>query len=213
MYGLTVEQLQDLLPGIFGFAGLYVLSLLLSIGIYVVTSLSLHTMAKRRFIDKPWLAWIPIGNLWILGAIADHYQLCAKGRVKARGKVLMGIYIVMAAILVGMIVVCFQMLQDLRGVVDLYSGRVIGDVWGAIGNEMIWLAVLYLLLMAAAIVQVVFAYICYYDLFASCDPDNAVLYLVLSIVFPIVLPVFLFACRHKEKGLVMTRRIPENPVI
>lgn len=206
MNGLSPQQLQLLLSESMVVLLLSAISSLLSVGIYVVTSLSLHAMAKGRFIEKAWLAWIPVGNLWILGSIADHYQLCARGRVKSRRKVLMGIYIVMAAILVGMIVVCFQMVKDLRGVVDLYSGRVIGDWWGAIGNELIWLAVLYLLVICAAIVQLVFAYICYYDLFRSCDPKNAVIYLVLSIVFPVILPVFLFACRHKQLGLTPQHR-------
>ena len=55
-------------------------------------------------------------------------------------------YIVMVVIMVGMIVVCVGMIKDLRGVVDLYSGRVIGDWWGAIGDELIWLLVLYMLI-------------------------------------------------------------------
>ena len=206
MNGLSPQQLQLLLSESMVVLLLSAISSLLSVGIYVVTSLSLHAMAKGRFIEKAWLAWIPVGNLRILGSIADHYLLCARGRGKSRRKVLMGIYIVMAAILVGMIVVCFQMVKDLRGVVDLYSGRVIGDWWGAIGNELIWLAVLYLLVICAAIVQLVFAYICYYDLFRSCDPENAVIYLVLSIVFPVILPVFLFACRHKQLGLTPQHR-------
>ena len=206
MNGLSPQQLQLLLSESMVVLLLSAISSLLSVGIYVVTSLSLHAMAKGRFIEKAWLAWIPVGNLWILGSIADHYQLCARGRVKSRRKVLMGIYIVMAAILVGMIVVCFQMVKDLRGVVDLYSGRVIGDWWGAIGNELIWLAVLYLLVICAAIVQLVFAYICYYDLFRSCQPKNAVIYLVLSIVFSFLQLVFLFACRHKQLGLTPQHR-------
>jgi hypothetical protein len=207
MNGLIPQQLQLLSESMIVLL-LSAISSLLSVGIYVVTSLSLHAMAKGRFIEKAWLAWIPVGNLWILGSIADHYQLCARGRVKSRRKVLMAAYIVMAAILVGMIVVCFQMVKDLRGVVDLYSGRVIGDWWGAIGNELIWLAVLYLLVICAAIVQLVFAYICYYDLFRSCDPKNAVIYLVLSIVFSFLQPVFLFACRHKQLGLAPSYRKP-----
>ena len=206
MNGLSPQQLQLLLSESMIVLVLSAISSLLSVGIYVVTSLSLHAMAKGRFIEKAWLAWIPVGNLWILGSIADHYQLCARGRVKSRRKVLMGIYIVMAAVLVGMNVVVFQMVKDLRGVVDLYSGRVIGDWWGAIGNELIWLAVLYLLVICAAIVQLVFAYICYYDLFRSCDPENAGIYLVLSIVFSFLQPVFLFACRHKQLGLAPQHR-------
>ena len=63
-----------------------------------------------------------------------------------------------------------------------------------------------MIVICAAIMQLVFAYICYYDLFRSCDPENAGIYLVLSIVFSFLQPVFLFACRHKQLGLTPQHR-------
>ena len=209
MNELTQAQLQAMLPSTVFLLIVSAVSSLLSIGIYIIASHSLHTIAKRRLIAHPWLAWLPIGNLWILGSVADHYRLCSLSQVKHRRRTLMIPYIVMVVIMVGMIVVCVGMIKDLQGVVDLYSGRVIGDWWGAIGDELIWLLVLYMLIFATLIVQLVFTYIAYYDLFCSCDPRNAVIYLVLSILFPVILPVFLFACRHKQNGLMPKRRAAE----
>ena len=39
----------------------------LAIGVacYVLQALSLYSLAKRREINKPWLAWIPLANAWI----------------------------------------------------------------------------------------------------------------------------------------------------
>lgn len=206
MNGLTPQQLQAMLPGLLGIAVLSVVYMLLSVGIYIVASLSMHAMAKRRFIEKAWLAWIPVGNLWILGSIADHYHLCARGRVKSRRKVLMATCIAMVVIYVASMILGFSMVKALLPVIDLATGKIIGNWMGAIGSHLIGLMVLYLLLVAVSIVQLVFAYICYYDLFRSCDPKNAVIYLVLSIVFPVILPVFLFACRHKQLGLTPQHR-------
>lgn len=59
---------------------------------------------------------------------------------------------------------------------------------------------------AIAVTAVVFYYISLYHLFKSCDPDNAVLYLVLSIVISVACPIILFVVRKKDKG------IPENGV-
>ena len=42
---------------------------------------------------------------------------------------------------------------------------------------------------------------CYYDLYCSCDPNNSVLFLILSIVFSGIMPFFVFACRNKDNGI------------
>lgn len=45
---------------------------------YVLMSLGLMNMAKNQNIDNPWLAWIPIGNLWIIGKIIKTVDLGEK---------------------------------------------------------------------------------------------------------------------------------------
>ena len=47
---------------------------IIQIAVYVFTSLALYTIAKRRGINHPWLSWIPVANVWILGSIADQYR-------------------------------------------------------------------------------------------------------------------------------------------
>ena len=41
-------------------------------------------------------------------------------------------------------------------------------------------------------------YIAYYDVFKSCKPKNAVLFLVLSIVFDVTLPFFVFGTYFEQ---------------
>ena len=57
---------------------------------YVLQSVGLYTMAKRRGIQNPWLAWIPIGNRWLLGALADdaHFR---RGRRTSYGIILLAV--------------------------------------------------------------------------------------------------------------------------
>ena len=49
---------------------------ILGIGIinYVLQSLAMYTIADRRRIPNAWLAWLPFGNVWILGSIVDHQE-------------------------------------------------------------------------------------------------------------------------------------------
>ena len=48
-----------------------ILIVLINIVLYVIKSLGLYTIAKRRGIHHPGLAWVPIANTWILGSISD----------------------------------------------------------------------------------------------------------------------------------------------
>ncbi len=45
------------------------------IAAYAVISFSLYTMAKNRGIQNPWLAWIPIANLYILAQIIQTLNI------------------------------------------------------------------------------------------------------------------------------------------
>jgi hypothetical protein len=62
-------------------------------------------------------------------------------------------------------------------------------------------AVFALLAWVLNVVGLVFQYVCYNDLYASCCPENQVLFLVLSILFNVTLPFFVFACRNKDGGM------------
>lgn len=42
---------------------------MLSLISYVFTSTALFTISKNAGISKPWLAWIPIANVWIIGEL------------------------------------------------------------------------------------------------------------------------------------------------
>ena len=36
---------------------------------YVLQALGMYRIAERRGIHRPWLAWIPVANSWVLGSI------------------------------------------------------------------------------------------------------------------------------------------------
>ena len=69
------------------------IGMVLSVACYVLEALSLYTIAQRRGIRKPWLAWIPVVNVWIVGSISDQYQYVVNRRIQNRRKVLLGLAI------------------------------------------------------------------------------------------------------------------------
>ncbi len=89
-------------------AGFYVVYFLLvsaiSLICYIFTSLGYHTIAKRRGIGKAWLAWVPVGELWILGSISDRYQLQTHYRTKNKRKTLLWLQVILIVLFVLMLI-------------------------------------------------------------------------------------------------------------
>ena len=63
-------------------------------------------------------------------------------------------------------------------------------------------------MVGIAIAYVVVYYMALYDLYKSLDPSNCVLFLVLSIVFRVTEPFFLFFNRNKDQGMPPRRQNP-----
>ena len=161
---------------------------------YIFESLGLYTIAKRRGIHHPGLAWVPIANVWIIGSISDQYQYVAKGKIRNRRKVLLGLMIATSLISVVSIV-----LVNL----GIFDGMIMtGDVsYPAFTFAVILEVIIAMALWVISILTAVFTYITYYDLYRSCTTSNSVLFLVLSIFFDFLIPFFIFACRKKDEGM------------
>ena len=178
-----------------------------SIVMYVLNAVGLYRIAKRRGIHHAWLAWVPIGSNWLLGSISDHYQYVAKQKVTSKRKILL----ILSLCLIG----CLFVLAG--GVVAIVVAA--GSSMNAsIALGVVLLLIAYLGMMGLAIAITVFCYIAYYDLFRSCKPGNAVLFLVLSILFNVTLAFFVFFSSKSDEGMPERRprdpapRIEETPV-
>lgn len=180
---------------------IYVIAAAVSVVQYVLQSLGTYTLAKRRGIRHPWLAWLPVGINWIWGSLADQYQYVAKGRIKNRRKVLLVLnilIIVLGAVILGMYInLITQMIYNMDAMSDQ---QILGKLVGILA--------LAVALYVLSVVSVIIMYIVLHNIYVSCSPDNAVLYLVLSIVFSFLMPVFVFVCRKKDAGMP-PRKTPE----
>ena len=183
--------------------------LAIPIATYVMQSISLYTIADRRGIRNPWLSWLPVGDAWILGCISDQYRYVTRSQVKNKRKVLLVLNILMYGIIAGILAV---LLSTLPSLIQLETNQIpaemlpdfLGVLFGAMG--------LYLVLFGIAIAVAVVRYIALYDLYRSCEPSNAAMYLVLSIFISITMPIFLLVCRKKDLGMPPRRQpapIPE----
>ena len=165
---------------------------------WILSSVGLHKVAKRRGIRHAWLAWLPIGCDWVLGSISDQYQHLVQGKVTSRRKILpiLSVAIIVAAI----VYVVFTVMAELM----LIDGEAVGGALLAVGIP-------YLLFLGVYITAMVFLHICNYDFYRSCKPESAVVFLVLGIILPVCQPFFYFSCRKKDLGMVVPTPVTPEP--
>ena len=157
---------------------------------YVMTSIALYTLAKRRGIANPFLAWIPVADSWITGSVAQEYDE-REGHKRSWGKVLF--------------------VTSLIGSVGVLVGYV-GMIASAIAEAMkyapasapmeawfIKFIICYVLLLVAVVALTaagIVRYICIFKIYESTVGDKAIKYLLLSIMVPLACPICLLLCRN-----------------
>ena len=185
--------------------------MLLSIASYVLTALALYTIARRRGLKNPWLAWIPVADSWLLGSLSDQYRYVVKGEHRSKRKIL----------LLFRILITIMWISLMGLLVNLCFHAVGNAFWGTMSEERIFqilhqalnLLVVFLPLIGISIAYAVFRYMALYDLYKSLDPANCALFLVLSILFGVTEPFFLFFSRDKDDGMPPRRQpVQDSPI-
>lgn len=205
-YSYILEDLMD--TGVIASLFSGIPSTLISIASYVLTALALYTIAKRRGISKPWLAWIPVADAWILGSLSDQYRYVVKGENKSKRKALLVLSILSCVLSIAMFCIAVAMMIGaiggmMRGVAEAEMlEQILGPVVGILG--------LCLPLVGVAIAYTIIYFMALYDVYTSCDPGNNVLFLVLSILIGITKPFFLFFSRNKDNGMPPRRTEPTD---
>ena len=178
---------------------LFGMPMLVSIATYVLTALALYTIAKRRGLKNAWLAWIPVVDCWLLGSLSDQYQYVVNGQHKSKRKIL----------LLFRILITIMWISLMGLLANLFFHAFGSILWGSMNDDQIFqilhqamnLLALCLPLVGASIAYAVFRYMALYDIYRSLDPANCVLFLVLSILFGVTEPFFLFFSRNKDDGM------------
>ena len=180
------EELLMLIPGLLSGipTGLF------GVAAYILTALAVYKVSSRRGLKNPWLAWVPVVNCWLLGSLSDQYRYVVKGENKSRRKWLLALNILKAALASMLTVLAVVTVGTL--IVSHHSDAM-GAVVAVLGLAMP--------LIAVTIALCVIRYMALYDVYRSLDPANAVLYLVLSILFSPTEPFFLFFNREKDLGM------------
>ena len=181
----------------------------MSVLTYVLTSLACYAMAQRRGIHHAWLSWVPVLQIWVLGSLADQYRYVAKGQITYRRRILVTLQVIVSlvfSILIGMLLVSL-------GKAVFYSAGAGGlaRLEELVIQSIFRIGGMGLILVPFHIGLLILKYMALYDVYRSCEPQNAVLYLVLSIFISMTIPFFLFFNREKEEGMPPRKPQPCAP--
>ena len=196
-YSYLVEELLE--PGLITGLLSGTPSFLLSVAAYVLTALGLYTAADRRGIRNAWLAWIPVVNVWMIGSLSDQYRYVVKGETRNKRKTLLILNLINLVLGIAMIVFLVLLVIALVRT-EMYNYDENIALQEAI-KAVIGLGSVSVIMIGTGIASAVVRYIAMYDIYMSMDPGNSVVYLVLSIIFNITEPFFLFFNRNNDKGM------------
>ncbi len=187
-YHYSTSEL-DLLMNAFwiGIAIGLVIGGLILLTFHIFAAIGISTLAKRRGYHRPWLAWIPFAQDYLLGGIADNIQF-RKGKTSYLRQILLGLSIFYMLAYIASAIQAFQWLLDVMPAVLQGQVPVYGNSFAMVGISMF----INLLSLGYTVVKS----LAFYRVFQEYAGKNALLFLILSILFGIG-PFFLFAIRNK----------------
>ena len=181
---------------------------------YVLRSLSIYTVAKRRGSPNAGIAWVPVIWVWTLGGICDQYDGTRGIQRKWRVTLLILTVIGYAAVFIGYILMIAQLAKlaisqqnYVYGYRYDYEYAVPAEFVGALAGGTVLMILGAIAASAAAVCQ----WICQFKFFESCRPKDALKFTLLSILVPFARPICLMCCRNYDLGMPQQPQQPYYP--
>ncbi len=180
-----------------------VIGLAIAFVFYIFNALGLYQISKRRGYKNAWLAFIPVVNSFVLGGIADNINACYMKKSNHRIWLIV-LQLINCALYFAYIGVLFSFMVKVIQQAIYYGAQ---PQYSDVAPIML----MGLLMGLVSIALLVFTCICWYKIFADYSPNNATLFLILSILFGIA-PFFIFAIRNKPSASLYHAAQRANPV-
>ena len=189
------------------FIGAIAVSAVIGIAIYLLESISVYKMAKSAEVKNPWLAFIPVANDWVFGTLAEKYKK-KNGTKSARFGIILpvleGIVFIESIALTIFTVIS---IKEITGYA-LDAVNTSAEMAPEQFMSLIPVIILYFALMAVAIAYAVVFFIALWRVYSSFDKSNATLYIVLSVIFTISVPIILFIIRNRKPEFDPHNNVP-----
>lgn len=189
------------------FIGTFTISLLIGLALYLLESIGVYKMAKSAEIKNPWLSFVPVGRNWVFGTLAEKYKK-KNGTKSARFGIILpvleGIVLIEAIALTIFTVIS---IKEITGYA-LDAVNTSSEMAPEQFMSLIPVIILYFALMAVSIAYAVVFFIALWRVYSSFDKPNATLYIVLSVVFTISVPIILFIIRNRKPEFDPHNNVP-----
>ena len=189
------------------FIGAIAVSAVIGIAIYLLESISVYKMAKSAEIKNLWLVFIPVANDWVFGTLAEKYKK-KNGTKSARFGIILpvleGIVFIESIALTIFTVIS---VKEITGYA-LDAVNTSAEMAPEQFMSLIPVIILYFALMAVANAYAVVFFIALWRVYSSFDKSNATLYIVLSVIFTISVPIILFIIRNRKPEFDPHNNVP-----
>ena len=153
---------------------------------YIMSSLGLMRLAKRRNIPSPWLSWIPVASSWITGSLVDEYDF---RNGFSRGWKHWLLWSTTAAI-VSLIWYTVESITVEELMQHYYNSAHIGII-------ALRLFICLIVLIIAGSITNGLNYVCMFKIYESTVPEKALKYFLISLLVPLGQPICLLLCSGK----------------
>lgn len=180
----------------------------ISITMYLLQSIAIYKMGKNLGLSSPWIAFIPIAGNYAFGRIAEKY-IKNDGKPSAKfSKILLTLSIITLVLAVAFVVFVLILIFLEAASIPEVDAVMYGDEMSAVSAFTIILPIIlgYLGLVGITIAFNVVNYVALWRIFALYDSSNATTYLVLSVFFSFLCPIFLFILRNRQPKFTFAER-------
>lgn len=179
---------------------------IVALAMYLLESFALFNMAKSAGYSRPWRGFIPFANIFLFGKIAEKYRK-KDGKPSAKfGGLLLAFDIIMLVCSVVLMGFCVKFIIDIFGFANM-AVETGTDMTAEMFASVIPVILLSLAEVIFSITYIVLFYVALWRIFAAYDNSNATLFLVLSIFFNFLAPIFLFVIRKNQPAFDPTERL------
>ncbi|MBR2453709.1 MAG: hypothetical protein IKB35_01765 [Clostridia bacterium] len=181
--------------------GIYLVATAIGLADYIISSLAMFRIARKRGVSIPWLAWIPIAKEWTFGSIVDDFE-SEKGSKRKFRVILLALSLVVLALTALMIIVMVAYI--------VYVAMVTyGSIIPTVGEEIALVISLYIAILPLAFVSTAYGVlyiICLHKLHENIYPEKSIKYAVVSFLVPLGLSICLLknSKRCEEKVFFQT---------